>query len=589
MENEPQTKNDDEKKNNNKMPILTTKAKNVLINLISYLLENKDSFDIKLTPKDLELVLDTDSEMSLINQFLYSMHINYISFNKKRDTKKSIKLYKRLPSEIEMSDEYYESRNIFKKIVCDFFPTLRKGMTLDLSDFTFFQLSKDDRSCFTKYDMKKKISSNKLVLVVYFLDIGDLTKNENLIKDLEKMENIWEFFENIYVICQTKNFPVDNFDIKNEEGKIIYLKNVLSYYESDNENLFNIFNTKNKLYNNNKGSYFFILNDKNVVIKLKEINELKQTVLYLLINLNESKKKGQNLFQKKLGKRREKLKAMEDIITFIKKLKKLDYFFYLSFYFSINLSISNDFSNIELKRIQSVRIIGEFMKKEFLYLRELFQHIKQPKCEFNVIEIPTVNINIDFTEMKCLNCSGIIKEDEFFYYCYICKTKYCSKCVDVQLQKEGREKYIDPNHNLLFFKTRNKENLMNIEKIRLGNNRFTKYNQNNKFDTKHKSICNGCKTNFEGTQRYICLKCKNGKLNCRELINYCGKCIKKMCENKDEMVKLEKESIGYCTNPDNSNTFIRGQKIYINHSHEEHIYLLIPLEIKEDIDNLCNY
>ena len=276
---------------------------------------------------------------------------------------------------------------------------------------------------------------------------------------------------------------------------------------------------------------------------------------------------------------------MKELIYFISNLKNLNYFFDINFYISVIFSISDDLTEIKLKKINSVRVDGEFIKKEHKYLLDLFNCIRKKSCIFNAIEIQTLDIDIDFTNMKCNKCSKMIPNDVYLYYCYLCKKKYCFECVQEQLKNKGIEKYIDRKHNLIFFKTRDKKQFKEIDKSKLGKNKFVEIIDDNDFDNKHNATCCGCQGNFLGTERYICLKCKRGILLGNGFIDYCGKCIEKMCSNNiEEKEKLETKANGTILNSIN-NKFTRSHKIIVKHSHDEHIYLMLPLQIKHSEDD----
>ena len=51
--------------------ILSKKAKNYLDNLISYLMNNKNNFEEKIKPSELEFKLETNSDISLTKQLIY--------------------------------------------------------------------------------------------------------------------------------------------------------------------------------------------------------------------------------------------------------------------------------------------------------------------------------------------------------------------------------------------------------------------------------------------------------------------------------------------------------------------------------------
>lgn len=133
----------DEKKENNekiKKGILGKKSiENDLLNIVSFLLNNnKNTFEEKLKPNDLELNLITSSEISKIDKLNYKIYISYSSFNPKRDTINNLEKYKDFPITIEIKDEYYKEKNAFEKVNIDLTPSMNKNMILDLSLFPFF-------------------------------------------------------------------------------------------------------------------------------------------------------------------------------------------------------------------------------------------------------------------------------------------------------------------------------------------------------------------------------------------------------------------------------------------------------------------
>ena len=601
MENDKKyNENEKEEKSANKSKkslILPNKSRNFLINLISYLVNNKNNFEEKIKPSDLEFKLETDSDISLASQLTFNLSIYYSSFNHKRDLIKNIKKYEEFPSEVEENDEYYKSKTMFKNIKIDLFPKIKKGINLDLSVFPFYSFTKEsDRKVnISKVNLDKdQDKDNKYTLCLYLFqnDKNSVKLIDEMIDNLNKIE-MWEFFKKIYVIFQVKNYEIVkslslneyiNKYIYNEksakDNKIIYLFNVLSSYsEKDgNETVINIF--ENKEVNKNK-DYFFILDCNNKIVKIKPILNLSGTISYFLVNLKDNKNK--DIFEEKEKTKIEKFKKTEEIIYFISKVKNLDYIFDIEFDISINLCINDELTDIKIKKINSLIINGEFCTKEYKHLKELFLPIRQLSCSFNIKELPTIDIDIDFSNMKCHKCEKEIPDDGFIYYCYTCKDKYCYACVQEQLKKKGINKYIDKKHNLLFFKTRDKKQFLNLDKPKLGKNRFAESKDDGDFDRRHSAECNGCHGNFSGTERYICLNCRKGKIVGNGFIDYCGKCIEKMCNVNDDMVKLEQEANGVLNN--NHNNFTGEHKIKITHKHENHIYLMLPLQYNKVINS----
>ena len=110
--------------------------------------------------------------------------------------------------------------------------------------------------------------------------------------------------------------------------------------------------------------------------------------------------------------------------------------------------------------------------------------------------------------MECEKCKNIIKEDDYLYYCYICKLKYCYECVQSQLKnKMKKDKYIDKKHHLLFFKTKDINNFKEIEKIKLGKNKFAECDEDD-LGSWSSTRCNGCSKSLNNYYRYLCLSCK---------------------------------------------------------------------------------
>jgi hypothetical protein len=247
--------------------------------------------------------------------------------------------------------------------------------------------------------------------------------------------------------------------------------------------------------------------------------------------------------------------------------------------------INEEFNDIIIKEITKIFIRGEFRTKEYQYLNALFNSLKskikskEKLIDVDLIEIPTINIDVDFTDIKCQKCSNSITDDSYLYYCYICKMFYCFECVHEQLKNEGKKKYIDQKHNLLFFKTRNKNKFRNIEKNKLGNNKFAESTDDNQFNNRHSAICNGCRGNFMEKARYVCMTCRPGRYLSDGYIDFCGSCIDKMCKNENDKKNLEeKANEEICCD---HNEFTNGHIINNVHKHDEHIYLLLPLEYTE--------
>jgi hypothetical protein len=302
----------------------------------------------------------------------------------------------------------------------------------------------------------------------------------------------------------------------------------------------------------------------------------------LLMEFSQNKKDEETLtyFEKEEKTKKEQLEPIKALINYIINISKinLDYLFDIVFTVSLTLKPNDDLTDIYLTKVNHITFDGKFFTKDYKYLEEITDSIKLPTCK--VSEMPTIDIEIDFSDMKCEKCKNEIPEQDFIYYCYICKTKYCWKCVQNQLKNnKGRKKYIDEKHHLLFFKTRDKNKLLGIEKSKLGKNRFTQYNDNQLIPWS-KAMCNGCRNTLsqENIERYVCLSCRRGIYLSGGYIDFCSECIKIMCENKEEMVRIQSRSDQIVENW-SRNKFFKGHKFKVEHKHEEHIYMMMPYQI----------
>lgn len=596
-----------ENKENNKQikkRILGKKStENNLFNIVSYLLNNnKNNFEEKLKPKDLELKIVTSSRISTIDKLNFKIDISYSSFNPKRDIINNLEKYKDFPNTIEIKDEYYEIKNSFEKISIYLTPSLNKNMILDLSLFPFFYYNTDKKEI-EPYSIKT--SKNKFTLCLYLSHIYEDDINEiiRITEGLNFIDNISDYFEYIYFILEVNSkeqikkkkesfLKIINSNNNNDDKqRIKYIFNILSFYDLKNKSnkIINIFKS-----NKFDQEYFFILDQNNKIISIKNnfsnlIRKISNFILKIKNSLDKQNTNLNDIFKEKEIKKKESYNSLSEIIYFLTKLKNLDYLFDLQFEISFSAYLNDDCSNINIKKINSILIEGEFRTKEYLYLKKLLDSIKlsKPNNSYALKEIETIDIDIDFTDMKCKNCAKIIPEDKHLYYCYICKTKYCYECIHEQLKKKGKEKYIDKKHNLIFFKTRNKKQFTCLDKKKLGKNVFAESRNDNQFDNRHNAICNGCRGHFDDIARYVCIHCRPGLYLSGGYIDYCQKCIEKMCTNENEKRNLENNSNEeiFCDN----NNFTEGHIISTNHKHDEHIYLLLPLQFNDTDQYKYNY
>ena len=202
-----ESKEDKENENNKKVikkrKVLGNKiAENYLFNIIYFLLNNKNDFKEKLKSNDFELKLYTDSNISKIDKLNYKLNINYSSFNPKRDIINNLKKYKEFPPTIIIKDEYYPTKDIFDKINIDLNPSINKYMYLDLSYFPFCYYNIEKKTI-EKYDFPKP--KNKFILYLYLSNFNEsnINKVNKITEDLNNIDNIFDYIENVYIIFQS--------------------------------------------------------------------------------------------------------------------------------------------------------------------------------------------------------------------------------------------------------------------------------------------------------------------------------------------------------------------------------------------------
>ena len=585
-------------------------AENYLFNIISHILSNKNDFQEKLKSSDLELNFSTNDKISTVKYLNYKLKIKYNTFNPKRDTREALKKYKKLSTKIEIKDEYYTYDKSFEDIMLEFSPSLNKNSYLDLSSFPFFHYNNEKKEI-EPYTIK--LNNNKFNLCIYLpkFDKTSLKRISMILESLNIIKNINDFFKEVFIIISDKSKgeilqkiedeALNEIICKNNNDskiKIKYVFNIDSFYyaNKDSEQIINIFNYQNL---GEENEYFYILDPNNKIISIKnDLELLIKKVSFFIFKLSKLIDKNSNpntdIDFAKVLKEKESIKQknndiLKEILYFISKLKRLDYLFDLNFDISFNASVNEEFTDIIIKRINMVNFGGEFRTKEYQCINKLLSSLalQKNKINYNLKEIQTIDIEIDFTDMKCTKCAKLIPEDKFLYYCYICKMKYCLECVHEQLKKKGKEKFIDQKHNLIFFKTRDKKQFICLDKSKIGNNLFAESKSDDEFEEKHDVLCNGCRGNYFRSARYICINCRPGYYLSDGYIDYCQDCIEKMCVDQREKIKMEEKSNSSirCDN----NDFTTSHVIENIHKHDEHIYLMLPLQYKKVSNPYKNY
>ena len=541
--------------------LMKSKFKNYLLNIISYIINNKNNFDEKLNPSDLEIILESNSDLSTFYRFKYKTKVNYASFNPKRDLIKNMKLYKQIPSQIELNDEYYSDDINYVNV--DMYPQMEKGIKLDLSEFPFYSYENKMVKKIDKNEIKDKLKckDNEFIFCAY-ISYYDLKEKENpvvIVENIMELDSFSNYFKYIFIIFQVetekkiikisedetiKKYLNNNNSDGNNKNKLCILFNLLSSYKENDkncdENLVNIFQEIRKIaYSfDSEKNYFFILDNNEKIVEMQLFSAVWKTITFLLRELKKNDEENEKIsyFSKKELEEKNQIKQAKKLIDFIVNIskKKFDYIFDINFGFSLIFSPNDELTKIKLKNINYIKINGEFHKKECDYLK---------------------------------SCSNSI-----------CKIKYCYECVETHMKNNsGRKRYIDQKHNLIFFKTRDKNQFLNLDEEKIGKNKFVNY-EDDQLTYWSSTKCNGCESSFRRElARYLCLSCRKGKQLSGGYVDYCGECLEKMCKNKRDMEYLERKADEYFNRFENG--FFEDYEFKVEHRHEKHVYLMMPYQV----------
>ena len=561
---------------------INSRAKTCLIKyILNFFKYEENSKCIK--PKNLIIDVHTTSEKSQINNIYYSMTIKNNNYNTKFDLKKNIPIYEKMKTFIYQSkDECNNKININQMpIKVDLAPFIQNKMLIDFQFFNFFYFN---GKIFHKFILNPNDDDNskekKRRLFIYFNGIEDKSKLFTLKNDLYKLvaiKNIWQIFSFIYIIIPVvnknkaeeiyKQLPDFLTNKKDENFKVSVI------YLSDDINDGNGINIFTNLYKKKNQNFYFILKN-NIVFKLNEYPKMiKELNLYIEL-MNSKNDPVQSLENIKNAKKMNQLKLFIYLTNFIDDISNVKYIFDFSFNMNFRIKLCDNNYYFKLDKIEKIEIGGSLRTEEYNKFKKYFDNINHEDYIFRLKEIKAINIDINFNqELKCKICKEIIPEGKECYYCYICKDFYCYKCVKNNFDtKIGKEKFIDPFHNLLFFKTRNKNRFSCLDAHKLGVNSFVK---SNSFKFYHNASCDGCGSSFDNSQRFICITCKPGLYLVGGYIDYCNNCIEHMMNNDEIGKKIQKdEKLIKST----GSSFVSNHVLRNIHNHEEHIYLMVALE-----------
>ena len=563
--------------------LLQTKAKTILLNILRTIINDESLFDSeeKIDPKEIIIDVFSTSDKGSLGNLYYSIFIQNSTFNPLRDKNINLTKYKQINSMIfNLKDECnLPVSKSSMNVLLNFIPYLHKRIQLDFSLFKFYF---HNGKITNRFILQPQINSSQKYIFIYINDIeNNIKKNQltDIVNTLTKMKIIWNTFSYVYIIipANSESHMKKIFTILPEEivpnNKIN--KNISTVFlieDESEEQYINIFKNKYSLI---KNDYYFILNNKNNILEIKNLStileNLKKTVYIIDSYHNDPIQSLKN--EKSILKEKSK-NIFLYVLNFLNNIKSMNYLFNFSYNFQISISLNKNLDDFSLLKAKKIKVGGNLRTKDFLEFQKIFTETKIPNFQFDIKEIPTIDIEINFdTEIFCKICNTIILKNTDHYYCYICKDNYCFKCVKNNFEKnQNKNKFIDNKHNLLFFKTNNKNSFINIDKKKLGKNLFAEENAT-KFKDYHSACCDGCSGGFFNSPRFICLNCRPGIYNIGGYNDYCIACIEHMMKN-DDIGKniLDKEEIISC------GVFEKTHKLINKHNHEEHVYLMVALE-----------
>ena len=577
--------------NHDGIVLLQSKPKSILLNIIRSIINDQSLFssEQKIQNDEIQINVYSSSDKGFINNLYYWINIQNTSFNPKRDTKNNLEKYRKINSKNYTTIDECNlpvGKNFFTFSI-NLIPILHKKMIIDFSLFNFYFYNGKISNRFvlqphfknSSYDDNNK---KKLFLYVYGIETADkINKIKDVLNELNKIKSIWTLFSFIYIIIPVSSEITMKkiYSILPEEitPNNAINKNISSIFligDNDEEKYINIFSTR---YNQKKLDYFFILDNKNTIIELKRITGIVEYIKKITpIFISYDHDPVQVLKNVKIAIREKLENLFYGALFFLNNIMSIQYLLSFKYEFIYTLNLNKNIDDFTLRKVKKVKLGGILRTKDFMNFKNLFNGINIPHFHFNVKESPTIDIDINFdTELKCKICKTTIPNNTEHFYCYFCKENYCFNCVKTNFNtKEGKNKFIDNKHNLLFFKTNNKNFFKNLDKYKLGNNKFAQP-EITEFKNKHSAICDGCSNNFIGSPRFICISCRPGIKALGGFHDYCLECIEHMMKNDDFGKKIESK-----VEMLNTGLFESCHVIKNMHNHSEHIYLMVALEGK---------
>ena len=565
----------------------------IIADLLTNTLTSKDN---KLSPgmkvEDFDLIFSTyeaiDKEI---------LHTLIICPNKYDPETKFCQFPKK--DEVKLTEEKYDEsnkiiKNYYKSFKIMLTPRIRRNLIFNISSLKFKIMENDTIKDYKMNHQSK--DKDILCLVTHKLKLKEKKPHEygkfkqilEQLKD-DSLKEFWNYYEIVYIIfcVPTDDKIKEEYPKFPEELKNIHknFKNVKLLFFLDNQmnkdreqNLPKIRNMF--VYNNYGKNYYFLMNPEHKIYKSDNMlfsGDIIEEAIKMKKKETEEKAKDQEELK------RTRYQTFVDLYEFYKNLTIFKYALYFSFEFEICIKYNIEKNSFFISYIDIYKIAADLRPPEYSDVRK-WTKILKPDDEEDVREIEITDIPLDLTNTKCKICKVEIKKDEPMYYCYKCDTrdKYCTKCVMEHYKKEenkGIKKFIDPKHNLLFFKTRDEKNFKQIDVFKLGNDIFTKETDEKQFES-YQRLCYGCKRKFTDSPRYICLNCNKGSLIYGRYHEYCWTCIDHMMKGDEEGKKYQGPETSERIYGYETRTLLTNNETY-THDNDNHVYIMVALEVKE--------
>lgn len=372
-----------------------------------------------------------------------------------------------------------------------------------LSDF--FQIVEED------IQQNQKDYENVEIDLIFLINVDVDESNLNLSKE-ERLKNeiLTKFAPEIFSLIKDKKVC---------QGIIhLFFENFLDPLKD---------NTVFKSISSSKGINCFEFLKSQRVLAKREFKDFSKA--FVIKSLSKLKPQYYANFQKKVSE------ALKTIRKFYKNLNSLSYYPSYSYSYSLTANINETWDDFEIRDVTSLVIKGEVRTPDYIKLKKAYDMIDlNKKISLNEIEVFSF-----YPKLDCSNCKKKIGAQDYLYYCYWCQISFCIDCVEDKIRDNGsaREKYIHKEHNLLYFKTKDPENMKDLDKYRLGTNKMAEVTDDS-LSFYHSACCNGCGSGFkEGLpmcQRYVCITCRAGIYRDTGFNDFCFRCIRALREGKND-------------------------------------------------------